>query len=198
MDKRLTSRQQQAEETKARLIDSALKVFSAKGFSASTTKDIAREAGVTDGLIYHYFKSKQDLIGAILDRHTLVRPIRGMISGLRDDMGLEEMASDYVHALFRLLEQNNDLIVMIFGEAQREPEIRARLAAIVSEGAKPLAAILARKENLDEAEMTHAVRNLQFAVVQYYLIFYRTHFDAEDRDRYLRETARQFVSIVKR
>ncbi|WP_400164338.1 TetR/AcrR family transcriptional regulator [Brevibacillus sp. TJ4] len=76
-------RQKQAEQTKANLIDSVLKMFSTKGFSASTTKDIAKQAGVTDGLIYHYFTSKQELLWAVLERHTLINQIQVMLSGLR-------------------------------------------------------------------------------------------------------------------
>lgn len=190
-------RQKQAEQTKANLIDSALKVFSTKGFSASTTKDIAKQAGVTDGLIYHYFKSKQDLLSAVLERHTLIHQIHVMISGLRDDMDLEDVVNEYVRSLFQLLEENSDLIVMIFGEAQRDMAIRSRLAMIVNEGAKPLASILARREKRDEEEMRHAVRNLQFSVVQYYLIIYRCNNDLADRDHFMKETVRQFLRIVR-
>ncbi|HZG85444.1 TetR/AcrR family transcriptional regulator [Paenibacillus sp.] len=192
-----TPRQQQAEETKNRLIDSALKVFSTKGFAASTTKDIAKEAGVTDGLIYHYFKSKQDLIWAILERHTLVHHIQGMLAGLKPEMSTTNIVQHYVRSLFQMLKQNNDLIVLIYGEAQRDPDIRDRLAGIVSGGAKPLAAALAGRSRLDEDALRHAVRNLQFAVVQYYLILYRTRPDEEELEHYLTATANQFVTIIE-
>jgi len=192
-----TNRQQQAEETRNRLIDSALRVFSTKGFAASTTKDIAKEAGVTDGLIYHYFSSKEDLIWAILERHTLIHQIQQMMARFQPEMDVEAIVSTYIRNLFEMLEQNNDLIVMIFGEAQRNEEIRARLSRIVNDGAKPLAAILARKVNLEEAELHHAVRNLQFAVLQYYLILYRSLQDTEDRDQYIQRTVRQFMRIMQ-
>ena len=192
-----TNRQQQAEETKSRLIDSALKIFSNKGYKASTTKDIAKEAGVTDGLIYHYFKSKEELIWAILERHTLIHHIQRMIAELRPDMGIEDTVGHYVRSLFRILEENNDLIVLIFGEAQRNTEIQTRLGMIVNHGARPLAGILARYVNQDPEDLHLAVRNLQFSVVQYYLIIYRSQRDIQDRDRYLQVTSRQFVQMLK-
>jgi len=192
-----TNRQQQAEETKSRLIDSALKVFSSKGYTASTTKDIAKEARVTDGLIYHYFKSKEDLLWAILEKHTLVHQIQRMIAELRPDMGIEDTVGQYVRSLFQILEENNDLIVLIFGEAQRNAEILSRLSMIVNQGARPLAGILARYVNQKPEDLHLAVRNLQFSVVQYYLIIYRSQRDMQDRDRYLQVTSRQFVQILK-
>ena len=53
------------------LIEAGLRVFSRKGFSGSTIKDIAQEASVTSGLIYHYFDNKEDLLWGIIEEHTL-------------------------------------------------------------------------------------------------------------------------------
>ncbi|MFL5704361.1 MAG: TetR/AcrR family transcriptional regulator, partial [Ktedonobacteraceae bacterium] len=47
--------------------DAAMRVFSQKGFSRATNKDNAREAGITPGLIYHYFESKEAVLKAIIE-----------------------------------------------------------------------------------------------------------------------------------
>lgn len=192
-----TNRQQQAEETRNRLIDSALKVFSRKGFTASTTKDIAKEAGVTDGLIYHYFTSKEDLLWEILERHTLIHQIQQIVDKRHENMGLEEMVEHYVRSLFGILEENNDLIVLIFGEAQRNSELRLRLSMIVNHGARPLSNMLSQHVDQETDALHLAVRNLQFCIVQYYLIIYRTEQDIQDREHYIRTTVRQFHKILK-
>lgn len=197
MTQQRTIRQQQAEETRNRLIDSALKVFSRRGFTASTTKDIAKEAGVTDGLIYHYFKSKEDLMWEILEKHTLVHQIQQTLDKMNKDMELEVIVEHYVRSLFDILEENNDLIVLIFGEAQRNSKIRARLSMIVNYGSKPLATILKQQLNLDLDELLLAVRNLQFSIVQYYLIIYRSEKDMRDREYYIKATAHQFNKMLK-
>jgi len=49
------------------LLDAARSVFAEKGYLAATMTDIAREAGVSDGLAYRYFTSKRELLLAILD-----------------------------------------------------------------------------------------------------------------------------------
>ena len=46
------------EEKRRQLLDAAVRVFARKGFHASRVGDIAEEAGVAHGLLYHYFKSK--------------------------------------------------------------------------------------------------------------------------------------------
>jgi TetR/AcrR family transcriptional repressor of nem operon len=47
--------------TKARLLDAALTIIRAKGYSATTVDDICEKAGVTKGGFFHHFKSKEDL-----------------------------------------------------------------------------------------------------------------------------------------
>jgi AcrR family transcriptional regulator len=59
--------QQRSEETRARIIDSAIKLFSNRGFNASSVDDICAEAGISKGAFYHHFKSKQALFLALVD-----------------------------------------------------------------------------------------------------------------------------------
>jgi AcrR family transcriptional regulator len=59
--------QQRSEETRARIIDSAIKLFSNRGFDASSVDDICAEAGISKGAFYHHFESKQALFLALLD-----------------------------------------------------------------------------------------------------------------------------------
>src|SRR5262245_15390074 len=47
---------------RARILDAAVLVFAEKGFYGAKVAEIAREAGVADGTIYLYFKSKDDLL----------------------------------------------------------------------------------------------------------------------------------------
>lgn len=58
------------EDRREQIIDAALRVFAQKGFTKATNKDIAREAGITPGLIYYYFESKEAVLSAILETRT--------------------------------------------------------------------------------------------------------------------------------
>ena len=55
-------------ERKKQIIDAAEEVFTQKGFDQARMDDIAEETGLSKGTLYLYFKSKDDLITAILDR----------------------------------------------------------------------------------------------------------------------------------
>lgn len=53
---------EEAEKTKEHIISAAIKVMNAKGIGATRFEDIANEANVSRGAIYHYFKSKNEII----------------------------------------------------------------------------------------------------------------------------------------
>lgn len=57
-----------SDERKIQIINAAEDVFTKKGFDEARMDDIAEETGLSKGTLYNYFKSKDDLIIAILDR----------------------------------------------------------------------------------------------------------------------------------
>ena len=59
--------QQRSEETRARIIESAIKLFSNRGYNAASVDNICAEAGISKGAFYHHFESKQALFLALLD-----------------------------------------------------------------------------------------------------------------------------------
>lgn len=57
-------------------MDAALHVFADKGFDRASNKDIAKEAGITTGLIYHYFENKGALLKSLLEERSPLYKIR--------------------------------------------------------------------------------------------------------------------------
>lgn len=53
-----------SEETRQRILHAALALFQAKGFTATTMREIAEHAGVAVGAAYHYFRSKEEIVFA--------------------------------------------------------------------------------------------------------------------------------------
>jgi AcrR family transcriptional regulator len=66
MSEALSKREQMREERRKQILDSALVVFSQRGFHASNVSDVAAHAGVSQGTIYWYFKSKEELSDAAI------------------------------------------------------------------------------------------------------------------------------------
>ncbi|MBR4474153.1 MAG: TetR/AcrR family transcriptional regulator [Oscillospiraceae bacterium] len=59
-----------AEERKNEILDVAEQLFASKGFDQTSTNDIINEIGIARGTLYHHFKSKEDILDAVIDRIT--------------------------------------------------------------------------------------------------------------------------------
>lgn len=57
-----------AAQTAQRILDSAKELFSARGFSEVSVDDVARDAGVTRGAVYHHYRNKVALFGEVVAR----------------------------------------------------------------------------------------------------------------------------------
>jgi AcrR family transcriptional regulator len=58
------------EERKQELMLAAFKLFATKGFQETTVSDIVKKVGVAQGLFYYYFKSKEEVIEAVMEHYT--------------------------------------------------------------------------------------------------------------------------------
>src|SRR5258705_11086740 len=79
----------QLPETKCKLLDAGVSLMRHRGFNATTVDEVCAEAGVTKGGFFHYFKSKDDLATAAVDRFYEVKakqfadaPFRGLADPL--------------------------------------------------------------------------------------------------------------------
>jgi AcrR family transcriptional regulator len=71
-----TPQQERSRETKQRIINAGLKLFSEKGFYKTNSKEIAREAGVSIGSFYIYFSDKKALFREVLvDYHRMIKNV---------------------------------------------------------------------------------------------------------------------------
>lgn len=83
---------------------SALEVFSHKGFHLSTIADIARHAGISKGLIYNYFTSKNELLKNIL-LEGFYQLIEGFDTNHDDKLSHEEFLY-FINTMFDKIETN--------------------------------------------------------------------------------------------
>ena len=73
-----TRNAQQAADKRRMILDAAVRVFARQGFNTCRVSDIADEAGVAYGLVYHYFRSKDEVLDTLfLERwNVLLEAIR--------------------------------------------------------------------------------------------------------------------------
>jgi AcrR family transcriptional regulator len=95
--------QQRSEETRARILDAAVRQFAIAGYNAASVDDVCSEAGVSKGAFYHHFATKQSLFLALLE---------GWLKTV--DLGLESIRQATVP---QTLNQMTDLLPAIFATA---------------------------------------------------------------------------------
>ena len=60
----------EAEVRKNEILDVADELFSKKGFDGTSTNDILEKVGIARGTLYHHFKSKEDIMDALMERYS--------------------------------------------------------------------------------------------------------------------------------
>jgi TetR/AcrR family fatty acid metabolism transcriptional regulator len=60
-----SSRAAAAADKRRQILDAAIRVFATRGFHACRVSDVADEAGVAYGLVYHYFDSKEEILNTL-------------------------------------------------------------------------------------------------------------------------------------
>jgi TetR/AcrR family fatty acid metabolism transcriptional regulator len=125
-----------SEEKRRQLLDASVRVFARKGFHASRVGDIAEEAGVAHGLLYHYFSSKDEVLETIFRENwrVLLERIHAVESA---DEPAHEQLRHVAAILLRTWLHEPDVVRVLVREIARSPEVQARIGELV----KPIEAI---------------------------------------------------------
>jgi TetR/AcrR family fatty acid metabolism transcriptional regulator len=126
----LAVRQIGSEEKRRLILDAAVRVFAHKGFHTSRVGDIAEEAGVAHGLLYHYFSSKDEVLETIFRENwgVLVERLRAVAdSGEPAREQLRHIAA----ILLRTWKHQPDVVCVVIREIARTPEVQQRIAELV-------------------------------------------------------------------
>ena len=102
--------------TEEKIIATARKLFTQKGFSATKTRDIAEEAGINLALLNYYFRSKQNLFQIIIEEkfNQLFGVINPILSN--SEISLEEKIETLVTNYTNMLLGNDDLPLFVLSE----------------------------------------------------------------------------------
>ena len=172
---KMTTRQEQAAETKRNLLDAARTLFAENGYSATTVRDINRTAGMADGLLYHYFPDgkKEILLVLVEEKIGEIRDLlRSGAEGL-DGLPLDEALEQVFQNWFEVFYAHKDVMKILLkeNEAMRIVE-REKLAEIIHRGDKWFPEFLrkrAQKGEIREIDYVSASEFLGTVLYSYFL-----------------------------
>jgi len=115
-------------DKKARLIQAAYQLFREKSYHATTLAMIAEQAEVPLGNVYYYFKSKEALLHAVLDR--LTQNLQKLILDINEKPTQKERIKDFIQYIANNaveLSHFGDPIVSLAKEVRDYPEIHCKI-----------------------------------------------------------------------
>ncbi len=125
----LTDRSIAQEEKRRLILDAAVATFARKGYHASRVGDIAEEAGVAYGLVYHYFASKEDVLESIF-RETWTELLDAIRAVEESGQPAAEQLRQVAAILLRSWRRQPDLVRVLVREVARSPEVQRRVDEI--------------------------------------------------------------------
>lgn len=115
-----------AGDTRQRILEAGLALFSKKGYLGAATKEIAAEAGVAEVTLFRHFPSKESLLEAVVGTYSFLPTLKGLmgeIEGLPYKEALSEIAGRFLNALY----ERKEMIVIMYSEIHRYPAKTRRI-----------------------------------------------------------------------
>ena len=126
----MPNRSNAQEEKRRLLLAAAVRVFARKGYHASRVGDIAEEAGVAYGLLYHYFQSKEEVLLTVF-RETWRALIETIKSVEQAGDPPREQLRKVAEILLRSWARDPDLVRVLVLEATRRQHLPGEMDEIV-------------------------------------------------------------------
>jgi AcrR family transcriptional regulator len=132
-----------------RIVDAMRSSVARRGVAGSTFDHVAREAGVSRGLLHYYFGTKERLLAEVVRRETATR-----LPLLRDRLDRAQDADEIIHMLVASLRATiaDDpefvtVLLELFALARRQPEIAVEVQELLVAMRSEVAAVLERKQD---------------------------------------------------
>jgi TetR/AcrR family fatty acid metabolism transcriptional regulator len=137
------------EGKRRQILDAAVRAFARKGYHACRVGEIAEEAGVAYGLVYHYFGSKEEVLETIF-RDTWAQMLARVREVQEEGGSAREQVRKVTALLLRTWRRDPDLVRVLVHEVTRSPEQLPRQIDEISHAYEALEAIVAHGQKTGE------------------------------------------------
>jgi AcrR family transcriptional regulator len=134
---------------RAQIVKIARQLFAEAGYRPTTTRQLARAAGVSDALMYRHFESKDDVLRAVVDQGLAGLAAMGEAATVGRDLPLAERLTILGRAFLEVLDAQVDLFVLFVSEHQLMAD-DARLVGFIDLAASGLGGELAVRARAGE------------------------------------------------
>ncbi|MCS7279457.1 MAG: TetR/AcrR family transcriptional regulator [Thermodesulfobacteriaceae bacterium] len=110
-----------SQDTRKKILETALKLFSQKGYLGATTKEIASLAGIAEITLFRYFSSKEILFEEVINNFSFYPKLKEILNEIKDKPYKEALVIIALEFL-NLLESKKELIKIMQCEMERYPD----------------------------------------------------------------------------
>jgi AcrR family transcriptional regulator len=126
---RSTATRETAVEKRRLILSAAVRVFARDGYHTSRVADIAEEAGVAHGLLYHYFPSKEDVLATVF-RDNWAELLEAFRRVEESDEPADEQLRGIAKILLRSWRNDPDLVTVMVREVARSPHLQGQIEEV--------------------------------------------------------------------
>ncbi len=166
------TRRDKADLRRQEIIEVATSLFAQRGFAATSTKRIAQEVGVTEGLIFHYFPTKSELLrAAARQRSGFVGEVQELLAEAADQPArkvLPHVVLGWTEAVHR----QSDLIRMLLVESQTNPELDGAFRTVMGDTVEAMTEYLESRVAAGELRQGLATRTSAMMFFSSLLLFF--------------------------
>ncbi len=186
--------------TREKILESALKLFSQKGYLGATTRQIANDAGIAEVTLFRHFPTKERLLEEVFQKYSFLPELRNILPKI-SDLEYREALFVLVKSFLNTLFLRKEMIKIMKSEMFRYPEhIIAFYQSFLDELYSTLAIYFTEKQqkgilkNFDPKLGGRALLGMVFSYFEIQEFIFNKDSGTEDYDRAINE----FIEIFSR
>ena len=165
-----------SDETKGKLISSAAEIFAQKGYAASTTREIADSAGVSEAVLFKYYKNKKGLLHeTVLDfieqisLESVFESVDEIVKNNKE-MPTEDLLRKLFKDRYNMIEKNFQMFKMLVIEIQYHEDVRdifiEKVMGKIVHYAKVMSSLLEERDDIrSDLDYTAIIRSFMGVVL---------------------------------
>lgn len=150
-------------DSKEKIIQAATNLFYENSYELTATKEIAKEAGVSEALVFKYFKNKQNLLNVVLEEvidEFQVNSYHALSCIYNSPISASEKLSKFLEDRETFITTHYKTIAIILSQMQHSAKIKARIESILANKVTPMIRKLMEgyfeENNLESKKLTVA------------------------------------------
>jgi AcrR family transcriptional regulator len=177
--------------TRRQILEASLRLFSQRGFTRTTVRDIARHVGITDAAIYYHFSSKRELLEALVEEKGFISHLQNL-EQLAPTASLRECLAIMARRAVEIMDSHRDFLRLIVLEGLAGDEAMGdQYRRLVDRWERALSVVLGRFQergelgDADPARLSRQIISLILGAFLDSLMRRPSQEDAEERRRAL-------------